>query len=67
MEQGEVSRRGTYVKWKINQINKWVHIHEREVPISMYIYLESHVPAVSAKPVFKCENKKNNFLTSTHT
>ena len=28
MEQGEVSRRGTYVKWKINQINDYRFLQE---------------------------------------
>lgn len=58
MKLREVSYKGTHVKWQINQINNQEHIHGGEVPLSMNIYLVSHVPAVSATPAFKRKNKE---------
>ena len=59
-----------FVKWPINQINKQEHIPRGEAPLSMCIYLVSHVPAVSATPATKRENKKEQpftqFLIYTH-
>ena len=63
MESREVSYKRRYVKWQINQIKKQDQIHEGEAPLSMCIYLVSHVPAVSATPAFKRKNKeKKNVL-----
>lgn len=71
MKLREVSYKGTHVKWQINQINKQEHIHGGEAPLSMNIYLVSHVPAVSETPAFKRKNKEKEkrftqFLPHTH-
>ena len=71
MELRDVSYKRTYVKWQINQIKKQDQIHEGEAPLSMCIYLVSHVPAVSVTPAFKRKNKEKEkrftqFLTHTH-
>ena len=71
MSPDEISLGVECVKWQINQINKQEQIHEGEAPLSMCIYLVSHVPAVSVTPAFKRKNKEKEkrftqFLTHTH-